>query len=39
MASPGSVSDGVWMYQLTYKKLAAEITAKRTKYPNDDDLK
>jgi len=33
-----SVSDGVWMYQLTDKGLALEITAKGTKYYKDDDL-
>jgi lipid-binding SYLF domain-containing protein len=33
-----SVSDGVWMYQLTDKGLALEITAKSTKYYKDDDL-
>lgn len=33
-----SVSDGVWMYQMTDKGLAAEITAKSTKYYKDDDL-
>src|SRR5215831_58926 len=32
MAGAVSVSDGVWMYQLTDKGLAAEITAKSTKY-------
>jgi lipid-binding SYLF domain-containing protein len=38
MAGAASVSDGVWMYQLTDKGLAAEITAKSTKYYKDDDL-
>jgi lipid-binding SYLF domain-containing protein len=38
MAGAVSVSDGVWMYQLTDKGLAAEITAKSTKYFKDDDL-
>jgi lipid-binding SYLF domain-containing protein len=38
MAGAVSVSDGVWMYQLTDKGLAAEITAKSTKYYKDDDL-
>ena len=38
MAGAASVSDGVWMYQLTDKGLAAEITAKGTKYYKDDDL-
>jgi len=33
-----SVSDGVWMYQLTDKGLALEITAKSTKYYKDDEL-
>lgn len=33
-----SVADGVWMYQLTDKGLAAEITAKGTKYYQDSDL-
>lgn len=33
-----SVSDGVWMYQLTDKGLAAEITLKGSKYYKDDDL-
>jgi lipid-binding SYLF domain-containing protein len=38
MAGSVSVSDGVWMYQLTDKGLAAEITVKSTKYYKDDDL-
>jgi lipid-binding SYLF domain-containing protein len=38
MAGAVSVSDGVWMYQITDKGLAAEITAKSTKYYKDDDL-
>jgi lipid-binding SYLF domain-containing protein len=38
MAGAASVSDGVWMYQLTDKGLALEITAKSTKYYKDDDL-
>jgi len=38
MAGAASVSDGVWMYQMTEKGLAAEITAKSTKYYKDDDL-
>jgi lipid-binding SYLF domain-containing protein len=38
MAGAASVSDGVWMYQLTDKGLAAEITAKSTKYYKDDEL-
>jgi len=33
-----SVSDGVWMYQLTEKGLAAEISATGTKYYKDDGL-
>ncbi|PWT89842.1 MAG: hypothetical protein C5B55_10675 [Blastocatellia bacterium] len=33
-----SVSPGVWMYQLTDKGLALELTAKGTKYSKDDDL-
>jgi lipid-binding SYLF domain-containing protein len=33
-----AVADGVWMYQLTDKGLALEITAKGTKYYKDDDL-
>lgn len=33
-----SVSDGVWMYQLTDKGLALEITLKGSKYYKDDDL-
>ena len=32
MAGAASVSDGVWMYQLTDKGVAVEITAKSTKY-------
>jgi len=38
MQGAASVSDGVWMYQLTDKGLALEITAKGTKYSKDDDL-
>jgi lipid-binding SYLF domain-containing protein len=38
MAGAASVSDGVWVYQMTEKGLAAEITAKSTKYYKDDDL-
>jgi lipid-binding SYLF domain-containing protein len=38
MSGAASVSDGVWMYQMTEKGLAAEITAKSTKYYKDDDL-
>jgi lipid-binding SYLF domain-containing protein len=33
-----SVSDGVWVYQLTDKGLALELTGKGTKYSKDDDL-
>jgi hypothetical protein len=32
------VAEGVWMYQLTDSGLAAEITAKGTKYYQDTDL-
>lgn len=32
------VSPGVWMYQLTDKGLALELTGKGTKYYKDDDL-
>ena len=38
MAGAVSVSDGIWMYQLTDKGLALEITAKGTKYYKDNDL-
>ena len=38
LAGAASVSDGVWMYQLTDKGLAAEITVKTSKYSRDDDL-
>ena len=38
MSGAASVSDGVWMYQMTEKGLAAEITAKSTKYYKDDNL-
>jgi len=38
MQGAASVSDGIWMYQLTDKGLALEITAKSTKYSKDDDL-
>ena len=38
MAGAVSVSDGVWMYQLTDKGPALEITAKSTKYYKDGDL-
>ncbi|HKO99877.1 MAG TPA: YSC84-related protein [Pyrinomonadaceae bacterium] len=33
-----SVSPGVWMYQLTDKGVALEVTGKGTKYFKDDDL-
>ena len=33
-----SVSPGVWMYQLTDKGIALELTGKGTKYFKDDDL-
>jgi len=32
------VAPGVWMYQMTDKGLAAEITAKGTKYYRNDEL-
>ena len=38
MTGASSVSDGVWMYQMTDKGLAAELTGKGTKYYKDDDL-
>jgi lipid-binding SYLF domain-containing protein len=38
MQGAASVSEGIWMYQLTDKGLALEITAKSTKYSKDDDL-
>jgi lipid-binding SYLF domain-containing protein len=38
MAGAVSVSDGVWVYQLTDKGIALELTAKSTKYYKDDDL-
>jgi lipid-binding SYLF domain-containing protein len=38
MEGAASVSDGVWMYQLTDKGIALEITAKSSKYYKDDDL-
>ena len=38
LSGAASVSDGVWMYQMTDKGLSAEITAKSTKYSKDDDL-
>jgi lipid-binding SYLF domain-containing protein len=33
-----SVAPGVWLYQMTDKGLALELTAKGTKYYKDDDL-
>jgi len=33
-----AVSEGVWVYQLTDKGLALELTGKGTKYFKDDDL-
>jgi lipid-binding SYLF domain-containing protein len=33
-----AVSDGIWMYQLTGKGVALNITARSTKYSPDDDL-
>jgi lipid-binding SYLF domain-containing protein len=38
LAGALSVSDGVWMYQLTDKGLALEATVKGTKYWKDSDL-
>jgi lipid-binding SYLF domain-containing protein len=38
LAGATSVSPGVWMYQLTDTGLAAEITAKGTKYYKDSSL-
>ncbi len=38
LAGAVSVSEGVWMYQLTEKGLALELTGKGTKYYKDDDL-
>jgi len=38
MQGAASVSDGVWMYQLTDKGIALELTGKGTKYSKDDDL-
>jgi lipid-binding SYLF domain-containing protein len=38
MAGAASVSDGIWMYQLTDKGLAADISATGTKYYKDDEL-
>ena len=33
-----AVEPGVWLYQLTEKGVALELTAKGTKYYKDDDL-
>ena len=38
MQGAASVSDGVWMYQMTDKGLALELTGKGTKYSKDKDL-
>jgi lipid-binding SYLF domain-containing protein len=38
MEGAASVSEGVWMYQMTDKGLALELTGKGTKYSKDDDL-
>jgi lipid-binding SYLF domain-containing protein len=38
MEGAAAVADGIWMYQLTDKGIALEITAKGTKYYKDDDL-
>jgi uncharacterized protein (UPF0264 family) len=38
VAGAVSVSEGVWMYQLTDKGLALELMAKGSKYYKDDDL-
>jgi lipid-binding SYLF domain-containing protein len=38
IAGAVSVSDGVWMYQLTDKGISLSLTAKGTKYSKDDDL-
>ena len=38
MAGAASVAEGVWMYQLTEKGLALDISATGTKYYKDDDL-
>jgi lipid-binding SYLF domain-containing protein len=38
MSGASSVSDGVWMYQMTEKGLSVELTGKGTKYYKDDDL-
>ena len=33
-----AASHGIWLYQLTEKAVALELTAKGTKYYKDDDL-
>jgi lipid-binding SYLF domain-containing protein len=38
MAGAASVSDGVWVYQLTDRGLALELTGKTTKYYKDSAL-
>ncbi|MGC2615963.1 MAG: YSC84-related protein [Terracidiphilus sp.] len=38
LSGAASVSDGIWMYQMTDKGLSAEITAKGTKYYKDSSL-
>jgi lipid-binding SYLF domain-containing protein len=38
MQGAASVSEGVWMYQLTDKGVALELTGKGTKYSKDNDL-
>ena len=38
MQGAASVSEGIWMYQMTDKGVALEITAKSTKYSKDKDL-
>jgi lipid-binding SYLF domain-containing protein len=38
LAGAASVSPGVWMYQLTKKGLAVELTGKGTRYYKDGDL-
>ena len=38
MAGAVAVSDGVWVYQLTDKGLALELTVKGSKFYKDDDL-
>jgi hypothetical protein len=38
MTGAVAVADGVWMYQLTDKGLAVEISGTGTKYYKDDDL-